>query len=283
MVIMSLFVCPCCRGGLAKTKNGLVCAAGHNYDLASEGYVNLLPANRKNTKAPGDNSAMVEARRAFLNRGHYGILKNTLARMVLEKTAGLCHVPVVADAGCGEGYYTLGVEEAFDACGRPVSTAGFDISKPAVRQAAKLASKEGRKTEFAVAGVYDVPLEDECCDVVTNIFAPLCDSEFYRILRSGGWLILIQPGRNHLMGLKEVLYERPYPNKTKAYSLERFENRGIDVIHDFITVEGKEEIKNLFHMTPYYWRTPPEASKKLDALEKLITEIEFEIHLFCKK
>ena len=60
---MSLFCFPICGGPLERGPSACFCPAGHSFDLAREGYVHLLPANRMHSKMPGDDKGMAAARR----------------------------------------------------------------------------------------------------------------------------------------------------------------------------------------------------------------------------
>ena len=71
-----LYVCPLCGKALTRTEKSCVCPAGHSFDLAKEGYCHLLPANRKHSKAPGDDKDMAAARSAFLSKGYYAPLRD---------------------------------------------------------------------------------------------------------------------------------------------------------------------------------------------------------------
>ena len=108
----------------------LLCENGHAFDIARQGYVNLLPVQHKRTKHPGDSKAMVLARTHFLNSGVYKPIANQLNKLVYTQiTAG--KETTLLDAGCGEGYYFNAVlnylsdkEAATD-----LSFIGLDISK----------------------------------------------------------------------------------------------------------------------------------------------------------
>ena len=133
---MSLFRCPICSSPLRRGERAYTCPKGHSYDIAREGYVHLLPANQKHSKAPGDDKAMVAARNRFLSAGHYGPLELAL-RYTGEQVT-------LVDSGCGEGYYTAGVVSALGQDGRTVEAAGVDISKFALRHAARRSRHPGR-------------------------------------------------------------------------------------------------------------------------------------------
>ena len=78
----SLFICPICALALTREANRYTCPAGHSFDLAREGYVNLLPPNRQHSKAPGDDKEMTAARTRFLEGGWYSPLRDALCSLV---------------------------------------------------------------------------------------------------------------------------------------------------------------------------------------------------------
>ena len=174
---MSLFICPLCGGALERNEKSYICPLGHSYDVSAEGYVHLLPANKKHSKLPGDDKNMVRARSRFLSGGFYQPLQSVLSALVLELSSDS---PAILDSGCGEGYYTQGIFDALTRAGKAPLAAGIDISKEAVR----LAAKRLKNAEFAVASAYHLPLADESVDFVINCFSPLCVSEFKRVIKA---------------------------------------------------------------------------------------------------
>ena len=81
---MSLFCCPICGGPLERGPSAYSCPAGHRFDLAREGDVHLLPANRMHSKMPGDDKGMAAARAAFLSKGYYAPLRDALAALAVH-------------------------------------------------------------------------------------------------------------------------------------------------------------------------------------------------------
>lgn len=205
---MSLFCCPLCAAPLERAAGAYRCPGGHSFDIAKEGYVHLLPPNQKHSALPGDDREMVLARREFLSGGYYRLLLNTLCSRILALSG---ETPALLDAGCGEGWYTAGVAQALRAAGRRPQIAGTDISKFALRTAAR----REKGAEFAVASSYRLPLADGGVDVLLNCFSPLALEEFRRVLRPGGWFLYVVPGAEHLWEMKEILYDKPYPNEEK--------------------------------------------------------------------
>lgn len=271
----SLFRCPLCAAPLERGERADTCPAGHSFDRAAEGYTYLLPANQKHSKHPGDDKAMVAARCAFLDKGYYAPLRDALAREAVRLLHDL-PAPVLLDSGCGEGYYTEGLFRALVQAGHAPRAAGIDISKFAVRRAAKRL-KEG---QFAVASAYRLPLPDAGVHLLTNIFSPLCTEEFARVTAPGGWFIYAVPSERHLWQMKQVLYEKPYENPVKQEDYTGFVWQGAVPLRYTIRLDCPEDIRALFGMTPYAWKTPRAGVERLFALDGLETEIGFDLHLY---
>lgn len=273
----SLFRCPLCSAPLTRESNRYLCPSGHSYDCATAGYVHLLPANQKHSKNPGDDKAMVAARSAFLDQGYYAPLRDTLAELAIRLTRNL-PAPVLLDSGCGEGYYTAGLFHALEQTGCTPRAVGVDLSKFALRRAAKRLP-EG---EFAVASVYHLPLPNACTDLLTNVFSPLATEEFTRVLHPGGWFLYAVPSARHLWEMKQVLYPQPYENPVKLEEYAGFTHRETVPLRYTVTLSRSEDIMALFGMTPYAWKTPREGVARLSELETLETQIGFDLHLYQK-
>jgi 23S rRNA (guanine745-N1)-methyltransferase len=219
-----LLRCPVCRLDLAGAGGILVCGNRHSFDLARDGYVNLLDGRRRSLIARGDSAEQLGHRTAFLEAGHFDPVASAIAAHVAHAgpasraegwrvldaghfdpvaSAIASHVaraaPVegwrVLDAGCGTGHHLAGVSAALKT---PVIGLGFDIA----RTAAQRAARQWRELAFAVADVWvEWPVHDETADLVLSIFAPKNFAEMSRVLRPGGWLALAYPGPNHLAEL----------------------------------------------------------------------------------
>ena len=175
--------CPVCGGALGIWGRTLRCAKNHSFDMAKEGYVNLLPIQKRHAADPGDGKAMVAARRAFLQSGAYDPFRNALGDLCAR--AGYA-APHIVDAGCGEGSYDRTVLDTLTAAGQEAQLIGFDLSKPAVRLAAKLVPQAA----FAVGGSFCAPVADGWADILLNVFSPFAAAEFSRMLRPGGLLLV---------------------------------------------------------------------------------------------
>jgi 23S rRNA (guanine745-N1)-methyltransferase len=256
-------LCPHCRGPLAPHGTGLACPAGHTFDRAREGYWNLLPAHWKASREPGDNPAMVAARRAFLSAGHYAPLRDALAEAVAR-----LRPERLLDAGCGEGHYTAA---AASAAGQ---VAGLDLSKPAIR----LAARAHPGITWVVGNAGRLPVADGALDALLCVFSRAFPAEFLRALRPGGGLLLAGPGADHLAELRAALFDTVIPHEPDALIAPLAgafpEARRMDL--SFPLRLSAPDLRHLLAMTPYAWRARPERRQALEArTEGLATRASF--------
>ncbi len=271
-----LLICPKCKGKLCKNNNSLVCENNHTYDIAKQGYVNL---NIGRHSSSGDDKEMCRSRHNFHSADYYSCLADKLSEICLKN-----NIKAVIDAGCGEGYYLRKIVDSYECSGRClISAVGIDLAKEAVATAAKCEKQrvEDKRIEYAVAGIFDMPLEDGCADCVLSVFAPVPDAEAYRILKDNGIMIVVSPGEKHLEGLKKAIYCDVYDNEITKKEYAGFKLYETHSANDTINVTG-ENIINLFHMTPYYWKTSEKDAEKLSKITTLSTKIEFIIRIYKK-
>ena len=253
-----MLICPVC-GLRLEFQNGVArCDNGHSFDIAKEGYVNLLRSS-KSGDLIGDDKASACCRRDFLNKGYYSSLQKALCHLFADRQGS------VLDLCCGEGYYTsaLGLNPN-------LTVYGFDISREMVR----LAAKRGGCSYF-VANMASIPIATGSMDYATHLFAPFQEASFARVLRSGGRLVTVIPGQKHLFGLKQSLYETPYENDEQLPQTSILKLVSVAKVTDHITLQSQEDIQAVFRMTPYYFHTSEKDKDKLLALSQLDTPVEF--------
>lgn len=272
-MLSNLFTCPVCSRALRAEERAYRCEAGHCFDIARRGYVNLLLG--KAGGQHGDNREMLEARRDFLNAGHYAPLAEKIAKVAV---AGLPKDAAVLDAGCGECYYTARLAEEMRRSGINARTVGVDVS----REALTVGAKRDATLALAVGSVYKMPFAAESFDLVLSVFSPYAGEEFLRVLKPNGRLLMVIPQKRHLFGMKEVLYEKPYENKPESTALDGFTLLSDTRVEYTLRLETPTDIHNLFCMTPYYYRTSQTGREKLARLENLTTEIAFSVLLYQK-
>ncbi len=267
-----MFICPICNQKLNIDGKAYHCENNHSFDIAKQGYVNLLPVNKKHSENPGDSKDMVLSRRAFLESGFYNCFADKMIEIITAIFNNSQKISIV-DCGCGEGYYDGFLEKLKI----NYNLFGFDISKEAVR----IAASKYKNGSFAVGSCFNMPVESNAFDLALNIFAPMVETETARVLKKGGYLIYAVPGKKHLMGLKELLYENTYENEEKHTEYNGFEFVERYTVKSQITVDG-EMGENLFKMTPYYFKTELGAEEKLRKSGGFTTEIHFDFLVYRK-
>ena len=269
-----MFLCPICKKALTKHEKSLKCPQNHSFDYAKSGYINLLSPGKKNNAKAGDSKEMIDARSSFFKCEAYKPISNKLAQIVSKIDNS-----VIVDAGCGEGYYTKNLAKSHTES----TIFGFDMSKFGCEHGAKESKREGlNNLHYAVSNIFELPLPDSSVDVVTSLFAPIAHEENARILKTGGHMIVVSAGIEHLNGLKSILYSSPYSNEEKILSYKNFNLVSIENLKYDAQIFGNDTIKSLFTMTPYYHRTSLEDKAKLEHIDSLNTIIEVNFLIYTK-
>jgi 23S rRNA (guanine745-N1)-methyltransferase len=189
--IVDVLACPQCGCALGVHGPVLSCDAGHSFDIARQGYVNLLPGRA--TASTADTPSMIAARKAFLERGHF---EPIVAAVALAACAAVTDdvTGAILDAGAGTGYALGTVLDAMP--GR--AGVALDISK----HAARVAARSHERTGAIVADIWTrLPLRASSVAVVLDIFSPRNAEEFGRVLAPGGALVVVTPNNEHLIEL----------------------------------------------------------------------------------
>ena len=281
-----LLICPLCQEPLTQglPTGFLRCANNHHFDIARQGYINLLPSNRKKSRLPGDSKDMVASRRLFLNGEHYSRIADRLSRLLSEDLLSISgkehgegcdsrlqgQIPyTVLDLGCGEGYYTRRVmgELARQNPYTPLHFYGIDISKAAVKQASAMT----KKACWIVGTNYHLPIKSDSLNGIFSVFSPVMLSECCRTLKSQGLFIRVLPGASHLIEIRDIIYPKTLLN-TEAEK----EEACVGLTHmttekiEFNMGLNQESLLDLVRMTPHYWKTTQadkNALKEFSALQ----------------
>ena len=278
----TLLLCPVCKDRLIKDPLNKIykCNNNHTYDIAKEGYVNLLISNQKRSKNPGDSKEMVLSRVEFLSMGYYKPISDKINEMIasfLKKNNS--DKFNIMDLGCGEGYYLTNLKNYMNENNIKANYYGMDVSKEAV----KYASKTDKDCIFAVGNNFHVPAEDKSIDCILSVFSPIDINECNRILKDDGVFVRVLPRTNHLIQLRNIIYSEVHLNE-KVYKADAYENEYIKEANvTFDITLNKEEILSLLKMTPHYWKSTAENKEKLELYESLVISIDMRIGVFQKK
>ncbi len=251
-----MLLCPVCAQALTQKDRAFVCPNGHSFDVARQGYVNLLPVQQKRSLQPGDTKEQVLSRRAFLDGGFYAPIAEALCALA---AAYNCAGPIL-DIGCGEGYYSTRLAQALNA-----QLIGLDISKEAVRWAAG----RYKDARWLCASAAHLPIESGSIGLVTSLFSLTVGEEFLRVLRPNGAFIQVLAAEDHLLGLKSIIYPTlTQKEKHTVPDIPGFRLLESRPVRFSFTAEG-EQVQNLLSMTPHVYRIGREGAQRLRQTERL--------------
>ena len=276
-----LLVCPHDGGLLGDRGNSIVCASGHSFDRARQGYVNLLPVQDKASRDPGDSKEMVAARRRFLETGAYAPIAQAVADLTLDAIAArnIERPFVILDAGCGEGYYLQLLEAMLGAHAAPrtVHLAGIDISKWAVRAAAK----RDVPVTWAVASNRRPPFPPASVDLILCLFGFPVWAGFASVQPPQGCVMLVDPCSDHLIELREIIY--PVVRRHEATVIaasDGYRALGERRVKASATLASQGVIADLLAMTPHGHRASAEGRAALAERDRLSITIDVMVRVF---
>lgn len=277
-------ICPIDGSVLKRVENSLHCEQNHQFDIARQGYVNLLPVQFKRSKSPGDTKEMVQARRDFLATTAYQGISDHLNQLVsaqLNPSTNTLSEPVnILDAGCGEGYYLSRLNQSLSAQNLNLQTFGIDIAKFAILAAAKA----DKTSQYIVASNKHLPVLDAQFDFIICAFGFPCFAEFAQKLKPDGKLILVESGENHLIELRRLIYpslkdyqQNPYPQATEAsFSWHKQSHVSYKQTLD------KSALTNLLLMTPHIHKASREKKQALENLSELNITVDVNYRVLTK-
>jgi 23S rRNA (guanine745-N1)-methyltransferase len=198
--VVELLRCPHCHLEMQLQGRVLRCGSGHSFDVARQGYVNLLP--RRPATGTGDTPAMVAARTSFLSGDHYAHFADAVAAATSDGPDNSDATPVkpgepIAEIGAGTGYYLAHALRRREGVG-----VAIDVSTAAARRAAHAHERIGSVVADAWTSL---PLADACLGAAVVAFAPRGGGELARVVRPGGRLVVLVPAAEHLVELRTRL------------------------------------------------------------------------------
>ncbi|NTV69693.1 MAG: methyltransferase domain-containing protein [Azonexaceae bacterium] len=254
------------------------CASGHCFDIAAQGYANLLPVQQKRSRDPGDSKEMVAARRRFLNAGHYQPIAAAVSRAALADLPSGATISCL-DAGSGEGYYLRQFAAAASE-GQTLALLGLDISKWAVLSAAK----QDKRPNWLVGSNANLPVLPATLDLVLCMFGFPVYAEFARVLKPGSVLLQVDAGPDHLRELREIIYPALKPERSAEAQLPAgFCHLSTETVRFPLSIDGAEQIADLLAMTPHLYRASAEGRARAAALTSLAVTVDVRLTRFGRQ
>ena len=278
----NLLVCHICKEVLLLKylEKTYQCMNHHSYDVAKQGYVNLLTSNQKKSKLPGDSKEMVQARTKFLAKGYYHTLSDKINECVITQLSTInSSFYNILDIGCGEGYYSNELMKATQQRNIPANYLGLDISKEAVKHA----SASNKAIGWIVANSHCIPLKEDAFDCIISVFSPVKTAECIRIMKNNGVFIRVLPGINHMIQIRDVIYDKVILNEGTD-SIDVYE--GLQLIDAskvcFDITLPKEDLLLFVEMTPHYWKTSKAQKEPLNEIDQITVTIDMQILVYTK-
>ncbi len=236
-------ICPICGQALKADGKSLLCRKSHCFDIAKQGYINLLPVQNKHSLSPGDTKEMLLARRRFLDSGM-------------------------------EGYYTSHIKTACRA-----ECIGIDIAKEGVR----MACSRNKSILWAVATASNLPIADASLDGLCAMFSLLLPEEYARVLKKGGIVTEVTVGSDHLRELKEIIYnevfvQHKHPSPCPAQFTETLCRE-----QQYKVTLDRSQLTDLVMMTPHFWRIKRERRDALMQTDHLTLTVHYWLRILKKR
>lgn len=283
-------ICPHCGGFLHREGASLFCdghtGRRHCYDIASSGYVNLLPPGKGGNARTGDDGAMIAARSAFLGGGYYDCISDAAAEVAWNALSHRRNCLHFCDAGSGEGYHTRRMAcRLSEVSGLPIVGCGIDASKKGAAAGAKGCRNlpENVLLSFAAGNIFSLPVAEDSLDIVFSLFAPIPAEEVSRTLREDGILTVVAAGPRHLWELRCLLYDEPREGNAEAATPAGFILADKQTVRRVVHIPDTAALQALFTMTPFYYRTPESGRMRLLNTPSLDVSIEADIYVFRKE
>lgn len=269
------FSCPICTNSMQVVDyNRLVCTSNHSFDLARQGYVNLLtkPHQTKYSKQ------LFQSRRVIINSGFFEPLNEKISEIIIDKLPNSGKGIKILDTGSGEGTHLANIlEKIKDQTTTEIVGAGIDISKEGIQ----IAAKEYPNIIWCVADLAKCPFGSKQFDYILNILSPSNAAEFNRLLVDDGLVIKVVPNSGYLRELRELLYhstqQQAYSNQSTVELFnDSFETVATENVSYTVNLEPSL-IDPLISMTPLTWGTTAEQLQQLKRANLTAITVDFTI------
>ena len=250
----------------------MTCAAGHAFDIARAGYVNLLQPQDRRSQAAGDAGAAVAARSALLARG----IGRAVLTHIAARSIAVAADDILVDLGCGGGELAGGLAEE----GR-VQAIGIDLSTMAVERAAR---RFPSATWVVANADRRLPLLSGCAAIVTSVHGRRNPAECARVLAAAGTLIVAVPAPDDLRELRERISGQALPRERANAVIEEhradFALARRDVVREQHDLD-REALLQLLQGT--YRGGRLSAAPQVDALDRLTVTLASEVLEFARR
>ncbi|MDQ0352841.1 23S rRNA (guanine745-N1)-methyltransferase [Alkalibacillus filiformis] len=234
---IDLFQCPVCHETMSADDSKLTCQNRHMFDLAKQGYINMVQQSKKTQY----DQSLFEARQRLIQSGFYNQLMIQIESLLQSRNTDF-----LLDAGCGEGSHLAQILDTVD----HQLGVGVDIAKEGIQTAAKTYEN----AQWIVGDLANTPFTDKAFDAIINILSPSNYQEFTRLIKDSGIVIKVVPGPNYLKELREQIFagtnQEGYSNEeTVARFKQFFHLTHRENVYDEVTLtEG--QFHDLIQMTP---------------------------------
>ena len=187
------FRCPFCQSELSLKDNSLVCTNNHTFNINKKGYLYLSTINNLHTSELYNNS-LFQARRQVIHSGIYDNIHQEIIKTINTYNQ---NAQSIIDIGSGEATHLSKITKD--------KNYNFKLAIDLSKQAISLASDyiyEGLIS--SISDVENIPLKDNCIDIILDFLSPMSLKECFRVLKENGIIIKVIPTRSYLKEIREV-------------------------------------------------------------------------------
>jgi len=229
----------------------MVCANRHSFDIARSGYVNLLQPQERRSKVPGDSKEAVTARRRWIESGHEPSIMSVLGREALSPAL---------DVGCGEGSHLAALN--------PEEGHGIDLSVPAIA----LAARSWPQYQWIVANADRfLPYADRSFATVLSITSRLNPTEFRRVMRDDGRLLIALTAPDDLREVRTILHGQATERDRVQRTIDMFAPHFTPVKQERVTTRATLTVDDIANVLASSYRGSRHREKErlgeIDTLE----------------